>query len=1065
MMVIGLSGKQYQLESNPFEEGGEGKIYNVLSGASGLVAKIYHTEALSLSPDLEEKLKFMMKYKPQGVIDQIAWPHDVLYYQNGRFCGFVMAMLNNNKGLEKICAYPPQYISSKQKIVIAQNICAVISKVHNSGYLFGDFHPKNIGVNKSNGRVAFFDTDTYHFRDSQNKEYRCKVGSSGFVAPELLKKADAHVAAHPNDKEPFVNMQWPTFTKETDYFALAIHIFKLLMNGFYPYDGIPSHAVASNTRSGSPNIRVKEDCYCFKPGFKPRSLAVPFLECLPLDISNLFKRAFLSGYSDPKQRPTAEEWYQALLQYENNLVSCSYNRLHQYDKKNRNCPYCEADSRDNPNRPVPNPVPLALTVPIPDVRNMTQNEAITKIRSAGLSVSVTREHHSTVQSGNVITSIPAFKSLVKQGTTVALRLSKGPDPNMVTVPDVRNMTQEAAEKEIRRAGLRFGTHYHQGEIYPSITSEHHLWVPSGNVITSSPASGSSVKQGTTVALRLSKGRDWDALWSVTFGFVGLCLIYFALFTTGTVPFSLSAVHGVMLILLSGLFFSWSEKRALLVAVTFVIIECLLVSVPLFSARVIFKDMSFFWLMVAILALGALPIIFLAGFLSGLLDKGKTLSLISGFVNCLGVIGAISFLTFFFPTRYNHALGYAYYSNGEYDRAIATYNKVIRSAKGEYDRAIANKGENIRFATNMAAALYNSRGNAYHYKGDYDSAIADYNQAIDIKPDDAMLYSNRARAYASKGDINSAIADLTQAIKLDPDNNSFKGRLAEIKQPPEKVSIPIVANKAEAKKKIPAAGLTLIVNYVYHNSIPKGNVIDSSPAFGSFVPRGTKVTLRVSSGPALLSVPNVTGMTEEGAKAAIKSAGLKAAVTHENHGSVPNDYVIASNPAHGNSVKPGGTVTLRVSSGPALLSVPNVTGMTEEGAKAAIKSAGLKAAVKRENHNSVKNGYVIGSIPAHGNSVKPGGTVTLHVSSGPALISVPNVARMTVESAKAKINSAGLEVDDVIKKEHHSSVKNGYVIGSIPAYGTLVKPGDKVTLRVVVSIWPPWGPKNPKKEVK
>ena len=54
------------------------------------------------------------------------------------------------------------------------------------------------------------------------------------------------------------------------------------------------------------------------------------------------------------------------------------------------------------------------------------------------------------------------------------------------------------------------------------------------------------------------------------------------------------------------------------------------------------------------------------------------------------------------------------------------------------------------------------------KGDYDRAIADYDRAIQLKPDYAEAYVNRGWAYNAKGDYDRAIADFDRAIQLKPD---------------------------------------------------------------------------------------------------------------------------------------------------------------------------------------------------------------------------------------------------------------------------------------------------------
>ena len=68
--------------------------------------------------------------------------------------------------------------------------------------------------------------------------------------------------------------------------------------------------------------------------------------------------------------------------------------------------------------------------------------------------------------------------------------------------------------------------------------------------------------------------------------------------------------------------------------------------------------------------------------------------------------------------------------------------------------------------NLAIAFGN-RGNGYQAEGDYEQAIVDYDQAIQLNPDDPIAFSNRGNAYKSKGNIDRAIADFSEAIKLDP----------------------------------------------------------------------------------------------------------------------------------------------------------------------------------------------------------------------------------------------------------------------------------------------------------
>ncbi|NEQ38648.1 MAG: tetratricopeptide repeat protein [Okeania sp. SIO3I5] len=93
-------------------------------------------------------------------------------------------------------------------------------------------------------------------------------------------------------------------------------------------------------------------------------------------------------------------------------------------------------------------------------------------------------------------------------------------------------------------------------------------------------------------------------------------------------------------------------------------------------------------------------------------------------------------------------GLAYYKQGEYQQALAAYNQAIRL--------------NPKFAD----AYYN-RAIVYDDLGEYEKALADYNQAIQLNPKFANAYYGRGLAYYNQGKYEQALADYNQAIRLNP----------------------------------------------------------------------------------------------------------------------------------------------------------------------------------------------------------------------------------------------------------------------------------------------------------
>jgi|GEM_PF-4248833 len=85
---------------------------------------------------------------------------------------------------------------------------------------------------------------------------------------------------------------------------------------------------------------------------------------------------------------------------------------------------------------------------------------------------------------------------------------------------------------------------------------------------------------------------------------------------------------------------------------------------------------------------------------------------------------------------------------------------------DYDGAIAQYDRAIELDPNNAVA-YSNRGIAKGTKNDTDGAIADFTSAIKINPKLAMAYRCRGVARKLNGDLDGAIADFTSAIEINP----------------------------------------------------------------------------------------------------------------------------------------------------------------------------------------------------------------------------------------------------------------------------------------------------------
>ena len=99
-------------------------------------------------------------------------------------------------------------------------------------------------------------------------------------------------------------------------------------------------------------------------------------------------------------------------------------------------------------------------------------------------------------------------------------------------------------------------------------------------------------------------------------------------------------------------------------------------------------------------------------------------------------------------------------------------------------------------------------------------------------------------------------------------------------------------------------------------MPAGSVISQNPVAGTQIAIGSAVALVVSSGPPLVTVPNVVNLTQAAATSAIASASLTVgAITNASSTMVPAGSIISQNPTAGTEITIGSAVALVVSSGP------------------------------------------------------------------------------------------------------------------------------------------------------
>lgn len=95
-------------------------------------------------------------------------------------------------------------------------------------------------------------------------------------------------------------------------------------------------------------------------------------------------------------------------------------------------------------------------------------------------------------------------------------------------------------------------------------------------------------------------------------------------------------------------------------------------------------------------------------------------------------------------------------SGDYAGALKDFTDAIRNVAGDNDRA----------------HLFNERGDTYYAEKKYDSALSDYDRAVEQDGKNPLFHSNRGYALAMMDRYNDALTALWTAIELDPHNGDY-----------------------------------------------------------------------------------------------------------------------------------------------------------------------------------------------------------------------------------------------------------------------------------------------------
>lgn len=194
------------------------------------------------------------------------------------------------------------------------------------------------------------------------------------------------------------------------------------------------------------------------------------------------------------------------------------------------------------------------------------------------------------------------------------------------------------------------------------------------------------------------------------------------------------------------------------------------------------------------------------------------------------------------------------------------------------------------------------------------------------------------------------------------------------------------------------------------------------------------------------IPQVFGMEQTAAVSTIEEAGYAIETREIYSDDVPESQIAGTEPVAGDRVVRGDTVTMLVS-----LGQPTVPGVPQDRSIETLRSQLNERELFSEigepvYSDDIAEGGVVRIDPAPGTTVSTGSSVTVHLSQGPAPVSIPDIAGLSPDAARDELAEVGLGVSETVEI-FDAETPGGQTVGTSPAAGESVARGTPITLQL------------------
>lgn len=281
----------------------------------------------------------------------------------------------------------------------------------------------------------------------------------------------------------------------------------------------------------------------------------------------------------------------------------------------------------------------------------------------------------------------------------------------------------------------------------------------------------------------------------------------------------------------------------------------------------------------------------------------------------------------------------------------------------------------------------------------------------------LLNKKQINRYKSGEDLRAALNQQKSYLQL----NKTKENLISLTNP-----------RVKLRFTLPALAISIFLVIGSINVL--GNIFDNLPVDGG--------------SPSLIEIPDLTGSLQAQALNDLQSIGFQVAIENSADPTIPEGFVIKTQPVANTITNPDTLVTIIVSVGPEAFPVPYVVDLEADRGRYVITESGFNIGqILEVNDDNTPRGFIISQNPVAGTKLGPNSNIDIVVSIGPSLIEISDLSRKSTVDAVQILDTLGINYEFV--EEYSENVTVGLISHTEPPAGELITIDE--VIKVVISL--------------